>query len=157
MSYPADSSTRAFSSSCALHQMNSSMSGWSTSRTTILAARRVLPPDLIVPALASAPRMKLTGPDAVPPPPSPSFEERSDERLIPEPDPPLKIVPSSTYQLRIEDMWSSTARMKHAEHCWGVFGTPTLNQTGELNAAFWFTSRWVSSSAKICASFAEAK
>jgi hypothetical protein len=34
------------------------------SRTTILAARRVLPPDLIVPAEASAPRMKLTGPDA---------------------------------------------------------------------------------------------
>src|SRR5437773_2372079 len=28
--------------------MNSSMSGWSTSRTTIFAARRVLPPDLIV-------------------------------------------------------------------------------------------------------------
>ena len=29
---------------------NSSMSGWSTSRTTILAARRVAPPDLMVPA-----------------------------------------------------------------------------------------------------------
>ena len=34
------------------------------SRTTIFAARRVLPPDLIVPADASAPRMKLTGPEA---------------------------------------------------------------------------------------------
>ncbi len=55
---------RAFSSSCALHQMNSSMSGCSMSRMTIFAARRVLPPDLIVPAEASAPRMKLTGPDA---------------------------------------------------------------------------------------------
>ena len=43
--------------------MNSSMSGWSALRITILAARRVLPPDLIVPADASAPRMKLTGPD----------------------------------------------------------------------------------------------
>ena len=43
---------------------------------TIFAARRVLPPDLIVPALASAPRMKLTGPLAVPPPASGSFEER---------------------------------------------------------------------------------
>src|SRR5207237_8984524 len=64
MSYPAASSTRAFSSSRALHQMNSSMSGWSTSSTTILAARRVLPPDLIVPADASAPRMNDTGPDA---------------------------------------------------------------------------------------------
>jgi hypothetical protein len=40
------------------------MLGWSTSRTTIFAARRVFPPDLIVPAEASAPRMKETGPDA---------------------------------------------------------------------------------------------
>src|ERR671938_65011 len=62
MSYPAASRTRAFSSSFALHQMNSSMSGWSTSRMTIFAARRVLPPDLIVPADASAPRMNDTGP-----------------------------------------------------------------------------------------------
>jgi len=44
--------------------MNSSTSGWSMSSTTILAARRVLPPDLIVPADASAPRMKDTGPEA---------------------------------------------------------------------------------------------
>src|SRR5918999_3951089 len=112
MSKPACSSTRALRSSSALHQMNSSMSGWPTSRMTILAARRVLPPDLMVPAEASAPRMKLTGPDAVPPPLSASFEERIRDRLIPDPDPPLKIVPSSTYQLRIDDMWSSTARMK---------------------------------------------
>ena len=48
--------------------MNSSTSGWSALRMTIFAARRVLPPDLIVPADASAPRMKLTGPLAVPPP-----------------------------------------------------------------------------------------
>src|SRR5712691_1960219 len=79
---------------------------------TIFAARRVFPPDLIVPADASAPRMKLTGPLAVPPPARPSLEERSFDRLMPDPDPPLKIVPSSTYQLRIEDMWSSTERMK---------------------------------------------
>jgi hypothetical protein len=97
--------------------MKSSMSGWSTLRMTILAARRVLPPDLMVPAEASAPRMKETGPLAVPPPPRASWEERIRERLIPEPDPPLKMVPSSTYQLRMEDMVSSTERMKHAEHC----------------------------------------
>ena len=124
---------------------------------TILAARRVLPPDLIVPALASAPRMKLTGPLAVPPPASGSREDRIFDRLMPEPEPPLKIVPSSTYQFRIEVMRSSTARMKQALHCCGVSGTPTLNHTGELNAAFWFTSRWVSSSAKMRASAAVAK
>src|SRR3954453_18425628 len=64
MSYPAASRTRAFSSSCALHQMNSVTSGWSTSSTTIFAARRVLPPDLIVPSDASALLMNDTGPDA---------------------------------------------------------------------------------------------
>src|SRR5437773_9795105 len=137
--------------------MKSRTSGWSTSRITILAARRVLPPDLIVPAEESAPRMKLTGPEAVPPPASPSLDERSRDRLIPDPEPPLKIVPSSTYQLRIEDMWSSTARMKHAEVFCGVSGTPTLNHTGELNAAFCVTIRCVSSSANTCASWPEAK
>ena len=93
----------------------------------------------------------------MPPPASGSFEERMRDRLMPEPEPPLKIVPSSTYQLRIELMWSSTARMKQALHCWGVSGTPTLNHTGELNAAFWLTSRWASSSAKMRASSAVAK
>src|SRR5207302_11146057 len=99
-------------SSMALHQMKSSMSGWSESRMTIFAARRVLPPLRIVPAEASAPRIKLTGPDAAPPPARPSFDDRTRERLVPAPEPPLKIVPSSTYQFRIELISSSTARMK---------------------------------------------
>src|SRR5215204_1119169 len=117
MSNPACSSTRALRSSRALHQMNSSMSGWSMSRMTILAARRVLPPDLIVPAEASAPRMKLTGPEAVPPPRNSSADERMRERLTPAPEPPLKMTPSSRYQLRIESIESSTERMKHADAC----------------------------------------
>src|ERR687891_668895 len=140
MSNPASRRTRAFRSSTALHQMKSSTSGWSTLRITILAARRVFPPDLIVPAEASAPRMKLTGPLAVPPPPSPSFEERSLDRLMPEPEPPLKMVPSSTYQWRMEDMWSPTARIKHAEQWAGTSETPRLTPPGDLNAAFCFPS-----------------
>src|SRR5690606_27675534 len=116
-----------------------------TSRMTILAARRVLPPDLIVPAEASAPRMKLTGPEAVPPPFRCSTEERIRERLMPAPEPPLKIVPSSTYQLRIESIVSSTDRMKQADAGWGTPGTPMLNHTGELKAAFWVTRRCFSS------------
>ena len=83
--------------------------------------------------------------------------ERILLRLIPEPEPPLKIVPSSTYQLRIELIVSSTARMKHALHCCGVSGTPTLNHTGELNAAFCVTSRCESSSEKTFASSSLAK
>ncbi len=107
-----------------------------------MAARRVLPPDLIVPADASAPRMKLTGPEAVPPPLSSSTELTDADRLTPAPEPPLKMMPSSRYQLRIESMASSTARMKQALACWGTPGTPMLNHTGLLNAARWVTSRY---------------
>src|SRR3954452_6147915 len=134
MSNPASRRAAALSSSRALHQMKSRMSGWSTSRTTIFAARRVLPPDLIVPAQESAPRMKETGPEAVPPLASGSIEPRILERLIPDPEPPRKILPSLVFQPRIESMSSSTERMKQAEHC-GRSSNPTLNQTGELKAA----------------------
>src|SRR3954453_10687086 len=156
MSNPASRRARILSSSRAFVSMNSSTSGWSTSRMTILAARRVAPPDLIVPALASAPRMKLTGPDAVPPLDSSSFDERMRERLRPAPEPPLKIRPSSRYQLRIESIVSSTARMKHAETCCGDW-VPTLNQTGELKLNTWCSSMCVSSWSKISASSAVAK
>src|SRR5271155_6064160 len=108
---------------------------------TILAARRVLPPDLIVPAEASAPRMNETGPLAVPPPSSASALERILERLTPAPEPPLKMIPSSVYQLRMERIESSTAKMKQALACWGTSRTPMLNHTGELKAAFWVISR----------------
>ncbi|CAB4882262.1 unannotated protein [freshwater metagenome] len=138
MSNPASRSAAALSSSLALHQMNSRMSGWSTLRTTIFAARRVLPPDLIVPAQESAPRMKETGPLAVPPLLSGSIEPRMFERLMPEPEPPRKMRPSRVFQSRIESIVSSTLRMKQAEHC-GFSSNPTLNQTGLLKAAIWWT------------------
>src|SRR6187401_676082 len=144
MSKPASRSAAALSSSLALHQMKSRMSGWSMSSTTIFAARRVLPPDLIVPAHESAPRMKETGPDAVPPLVSGSIDPRILDRLMPEPEPPRKIRPSRVFQSRIESMLSSTERMKQAEHC-GDSSNPTLNHTGELNAATWLSRMYVSS------------
>src|SRR4051795_8362984 len=156
MSKPASRSARILSSSRALVITNSSMSGGSTSRTTILAARRVAPPDLMVPAEASAPRMKETGPDAVPPLESSSLDERIREMLRPAPEPPLKMNPSSLYQLRIESIESSTARMKQAETCCGA-GVPTLNQTGELKLNTWCSSIQVSSCSKISASASVAK
>src|ERR1700710_2530606 len=156
MSKPASRSARILSSSRALVSTNSSMSGWSTSSTTIFAARRVAPPDLMVPAEASAPRMKETGPEAVPPEESSSLEERMRERFRPAPEPPLKMKPSSLYQFRIESIESSTDRMKQAETCWGL-GVPTLNQTGELNEKYWCTSSQVSSCSKIAASSTDAK
>src|ERR671926_1919339 len=144
MSKPARARASALSSSLALHQMNSRMSGWSTSKTTILAARRVLPPDLMVPAHESAPRMNETGPDAVPPLLSGSIEPRMLDRLMPDPEPPRKIRPSRVFHSRIESIVSSTERMKQAEHC-GFSSKPTLNQTGELNAASWWSRMYVSS------------
>src|SRR4051795_7581208 len=156
MSKPASRSARILCSSRALVSTNSSMSGWSTSRTTIFAARRVAPPDLMVPADASAPRMKDTGPDAVPPDESSSFDERIRDRFRPAPEPPLKMKPSSLYQLRIDSIESSTERMKHAETCCGL-AVPTLNQTGLLNEKYWCTSNQVSSSSKTSASSRLAK
>src|SRR3954454_22187181 len=156
MSKPASRSASAFSSSRALHQMKSTMSGWSTSSTTIFAARRVLAPDLIVPAHESAPRMNDTGPLARPPFDRCSFELRMFDRLMPEPEPPRKIMPSLVFHSRIDLSESSTDRMKQAEHC-GCSSKPTLNHTGELNAAVWWSRIHVSSSWNASASSAEAK
>src|ERR1019366_690502 len=97
--------------------MKSTISGWSTLRITILAARRVLPPDLITPANASKPRMKLNGPDACPPPDSVSFEPRIDDRFVPVPDPHLNSIPSVLASVKIESSESSTELIKQAEHC----------------------------------------
>src|ERR671912_1356139 len=125
--------------------MNSRTSGCSALRMTIFAARRVLPPDLITPAKASNPFMNETGPDAVPPPASSSFDERIAERLLPVPEPNLNSMPSVFASPRIDSIVSSTALMKQAEHC-GAFSKPQLNQTGLLNAAFWCTSKYLRSS-----------
>src|SRR5450756_1129795 len=156
MSKPASRNARILSSSRALVWTNCSMSGWSTSRTTIFAARRVAPPDLMVPADASAPRMKEIGPLAVPPEESSSLEDRMRERLSPAPEPPLKIIPSSRYQFRIASIVSSTDRMKQALTCCGD-AVPTLNHTGELKENTWCSSIQVSSRAKRVASSSVAK
>src|SRR3982750_3926934 len=88
--------------------------------------------------------MKLTGPLATPPPVILAFDERIVDRLTPAPDPYLNSMASVFARSMIEPMLSWTELMKHAEHC-GFASIPTLNQTGELNAIFWWTSRWVSS------------
>src|SRR5467141_3588965 len=84
--------------------------------------------------------MKDTGPDAVPPPASSSLDERIGDRFVPVPDPNLNSIPSVRASVKIESIVSCTELMKQAEHC-GAFSKPQLNQTGLLNAAFWYTSR----------------
>src|SRR4026207_861064 len=100
--------------------------------------------------------MKLTGPEAVPPPDIFSFEERIVLRLLPAPEPNLKSMASVLARSMIEDIESCTELMKQAEHC-GFSSMPTLNQTGELKLIFWWTSRWVSSALKGCRSSSLAK
>src|SRR5215468_4231046 len=165
----------ALASSFCLHSMKSMMSGWSTLRMTIFAARRVLPPDLMTPAKASKPFMKLSGPLAVPPPLNCSVEERSGDRFVPVPDPHLNNMPSVFANVKIESSESFTELIKQAEHCGRVYpvtpnstrwvagfqcqfcaselgsmrSQPTLNQTGELKVAYWRTSRYTSSSWKV--------
>src|SRR5215204_3911518 len=128
-------SAQAFFSSSTLQLMNSRMSGCSALRMTILAARRVLPPDLITPANASNPFMNDTGPEAVPPPASSSRDERIADRFEPVPEPNLNSMPSVLARPRIDSIVSWTELMKQAEHC-GAFSNPQLNHTGLLNAAF---------------------
>src|SRR5512135_1488454 len=118
---------------------------------TILAARRVLPPDLMTPAKASKPFMKETGPEAWPPPLSSSFEDRIVDRFVPVPEPYLKSMPSVLARPRMLSIVSSTELMKQAEHC-GCASTPTLNHTGELKDIFCSTRRCLSSCEKTSAS-----
>src|SRR5262249_4843769 len=125
--------------------MNSSMSGWSMFRMTILAARRGLPPDLIAPAKESDPFMKESGPEPMPRPESPSVDPRRHERFEPVPEPYLKSIPSVLARSRIAPIESPQALMKQAE-AWGLGSMPTLNQTGELNDATWLTRIAASSS-----------
>src|SRR3990172_1349368 len=94
--------------------------------------------------------MNDTGPLAMPPLESRSLELRMLERLEPVPDPHLKSIPSVFARLRMDSMVSSTELMKQAEHC-GFFSMP------QLNDAYWFKSRNVSSSRKVIASSVEAK
>ena len=76
--------------------------------------------------------------------------------MTPEPEPPRKMTPSRRIQSRIESIESSMERMKHAEHC-GAASKPTLNQTGELNDAYWLTRIALSSASNVSASSVSAK
>src|SRR5215207_2078669 len=100
--------------------------------------------------------MNETGPDAVPPPASSSFDDRIADRLVPVPDPNLNSMPSVRASVRIESMVSSTELMKQAEHC-GAFSKPQLNHTGLLKAAFWCTSRCLRSALKAARAAVDAK
>ena len=78
-----------FSSSLDFQSMYSSMSGWSRSRVTIFAARRVVPPDLIAPAALSPIFRKDSSPLELPPPDNGSPAPLILEKFEPVPEPYL--------------------------------------------------------------------
>src|SRR5262249_4760792 len=160
----------AFFSSLVLHSMKSRMSGCQTLSVCILAARRVLPPDFTTLATASYTRMKLTGPEGLPPPESFSLLERRLLRSVPVPEPNLKSMASEWASRMMPPMRSGPDGMKQAAPCgylyaletrtpWRVSSSqrqllagpsmpylwkrPTLNQTGELNEPYWCRQRAV--------------
>src|SRR6516165_8628451 len=90
------------------------------STMTILAARRVVPPDLMAPAARSPILRKLISPDERPPPESDSPSPRSFEKFDPEPEPYLKIRASRTQRSMIPPSLtrsSATDWMKQACGC----------------------------------------
>jgi hypothetical protein len=80
----------AFFSSRTFHSMKSTISGWSMSRQTILAARRVVPPRLGRAGRAVEHLEEAHEPLDVPPPESFSCLPRMALKLVPVPEPYLK-------------------------------------------------------------------
>ena len=87
-----------FCSSTTFHEIKSIMSGWSRSRQTILAARRVVPPDFMAPAARSPIFKNDIKPDEFPPPERGSFSPRKLEKFVPVPEPYLKRRASRTHK-----------------------------------------------------------
>src|SRR5690242_14295086 len=90
------------------------------STTTILAALRVVPPDLMAPAARSPILRKLIRPDDLPPPDSRSPSPRRREKLEPVPDPYLNSRASRTHRSIMPPSLtrsSLTLWMKHACGC----------------------------------------
>src|ERR1700761_6407550 len=87
---------------------------------TILAARRVVPPDLIAPAARSPILRNDIRPDERPPPESFSFSPRNDEKFVPVPEPYLNRRASRVQRSMMPPSFtrsSATDWMKHACGC----------------------------------------
>ena len=90
------------------------------STDTILAARRVVPPDLMAPAARSPTLRNDIRPDDWPPPASRSPSPRSAEKLEPVPEPYLKSRASRTQRSMMPPSFtrsSETLWMKQACGC----------------------------------------
>ena len=124
-----DTSDATFCSSIIFQLMKRSTSGWSMSTITILAARRVVPPDLIAPAARSPILRKLIRPLERPPPESGSFSARSAEKFVPVPDPYLNRRASRTQRSMMPPSPTRSSlmdEMKQACGCGRVYASLLL-------------------------------
>ncbi len=113
--------TRAatFCSSTLFQSMKVSISGWSMSTQTILAARRVVPPDLMAPAAASPIFRKLMRPEERPPPESGSPSPRRAEKLVPVPEPYLKTRASRIQRSMMPPSFTRSSLIDWMKQAWG--------------------------------------
>ena len=112
-------SAATFCSSTTFQRMNCMTSGWSRSRHTILAARRVVPPDLIAPAARSPILRKDMSPEDLPPPDNGSFSPRSPEKLEPLPEPYLKMRASRVHRSMMPPSLTRSSATDWMKHAWG--------------------------------------
>ncbi len=89
------------------------------STTTIFAARRVVPPDLMAPAARSPILRKLIRPEDLPPPESFSPSPRRSEKLLPVPEPYLKSRASRTQRSMIPPSLTRSSAIDWMKQAWG--------------------------------------
>jgi hypothetical protein len=99
--------------------MNCSMSGWSTFRITIFAARRVVPPDLIAPAARSPILRNDIRPEDLPPPESGSSSPRRSEKFEPVPEPYLKMRASRVQRSMMPPGFTRSSLTDWMKQAWG--------------------------------------
>src|SRR6476619_8434692 len=101
---------------------------------TILAARRVVPPDLIAPAARSPILRNDMSPDDLPPPERGSFSPRSLEKLEPVPEPYLKSRASRVQRSMMPPSPTRSSRTDWMKQLW----------TTTLLERYWPDSVWMS-------------
>ena len=89
------------------------------SQITILAARRVVPPDLMAPAARSPILRKDIRPEERPPPPSGSFSARTEEKLVPVPEPYLNSRASRVHRSMIPPSFTRSSETDWMKQAWG--------------------------------------
>ena len=118
-SFEPATSAATFCSSLTFQLTKPSMSGWSTSTITILAARRVVPPDLIAPAARSPILRKLIRPLDLPPPDRGSHSPRRVEKLVPVPEPYLNSRASRTHRSMMPPSFTRSSAIDWMKQAWG--------------------------------------